>query len=197
MGTVIAILGLSLGYATLRYNVFKGIPWTEWPTLTVNKGVAMAVLLLMVGALVLREPGRRRRMLSASGRLLLVHLALSLVLLGPVSYPSFFQEGKPTGLVALSLLLGAIGAATVPSVIRADLSFAAPHAFLRLGLFAFLAGLHAALLGLGNWWHPSGWPGGMPPITLISFLAGLAGLLAGFRMSRSRGEPPICDDRRS
>jgi DMSO/TMAO reductase YedYZ heme-binding membrane subunit len=46
-------------------------------------------------------------------------------------------------------------------------------AYVALGLTA----LHIGVLGWQGWFAPSGWPGGMPPITLLSFAAALAPLI--------------------
>ena len=40
---------------------------------------------------------------------------------------------------------------------------------------------HAALQGVEVWLHPAGWPGGMPPLTLIGFLAALGAAALAFR----------------
>ena len=57
-----------------------------------------------------------------------------------------------------------------------------------LGLVAFGAGAHAALYGYSSWLTPSSWPGYLPPITLVSFAAGIIGVLVALRGPSS---PPV------
>jgi hypothetical protein len=50
----------------------------------------------------------------------------------------------------------------------------------KVGLLAFISGLHAGLPNYAGWFQPSTWPGHMLPITLISFVAGSEALGAAF-----------------
>lgn len=36
MKAVASVVLTTLAYATVRYNVFKGVPWDEWPTYVVS-----------------------------------------------------------------------------------------------------------------------------------------------------------------
>lgn len=179
---IAGIVGLSLIYATLRYNVFKGVAWDEWPTYVVNKAAALAALVLIVMAVALRSrEGSRNRLLAVAGWLVLLHVGLSLALLGPASYEGCYREGKLTLAAGLSVLIGAASAATFPRLMRSVPDDALSSWYRRSGWLAFACGLHAALLGYGNWANPSAWPGFMVPITMIAFLSGLVGLAAAFR----------------
>lgn len=182
MKTIATVWLGTLAYATIRYNVLKGVAWAEWPTFVVNKAAALSALLLVVVFLVRRHKGGAARLghlLSAATAAAALHVALSLALLGPASYPKFFVDGKPTAAAAASLLLGAL--AVVGAFARSSRRDANPDPgrALRLGLLAFVPGVHAALLGWEGWLTPSAWPGGLLPITLIAFVAGTIGLLAG------------------
>jgi hypothetical protein len=191
MRSVAGVIVLSVLYATLRYNVFKGVAWEEWPTFILNKAAALAALLLVVAALVQpsRETGRDR-LLAAARWLILLHVGLSLVLLGPASFASFYVDGKLVATAALSMLIGTVAAASVPLLLRPATGGSPNDRLLRTGLFAFLPGLHAALLGFRNWGDPSSWPGYMVPITLISFLAGTVGLGTSLWRAAVRMRPP-------
>ena len=166
-------------YATLRYNVFKGVAWSEWPVYVVNKVFALSSLLLLLVCVL----GARRRaadsrpsLLSAAWVLLLLHAGVSLAILAPACYPKYHDAGKLTGLAGWSMLLGV--AATVILHLAARPCERGASLGVKLGILAFASGVHAALLGYAGWFAPATWPGGMIPITLISFAAGGAALAA-------------------
>ena len=175
------ITAASLAYATLRYNVFKGVAWSDWPVFVLNKGLALSSMMLLA-AWILRhrrstdvsEPG----LLAAASRLMLAHIGLSLVVLSPVYFPAFFVDGRLTWQAGAALAIGMAAAVGLPVVSRPG------HAHLSrlrgLGLIACAAGCHAALFGYSSWFTPAAWPGHLLPITLISFAAGLVGAFAAF-----------------
>jgi hypothetical protein len=177
---VAASLALALGYATLRYNVFKHVPWADWPHYVVNKALALAGLVLIALSVVrLAQRGATiRRLMAWAGGFTSAHVLLSLALLRPDYFEKLFAGGKLTAAAGWSLLLGATAwAATELGARRAPQWRAASRVEL-LGVIALASGLHAALPSVGSWFAPSTWPGGLPPITLISFAVGLAAWLA-------------------
>jgi hypothetical protein len=171
----------SLAYATLRYNVFKGVAWSDWPVFVLNKGLALASLALLAAWIL----GHRRStdasepaLLAAASRLMLAHIGLSLVVLSPVYFPAFFVEGRLTWQAGAALAIGMAAAVSLPAASRPG---RAHRSRLRgLGLIAFAAGCHTALFGYSNWFAPPEWPGYLPPITLVSFAAGLLGIGAAW-----------------
>ncbi|MCW2393553.1 hypothetical protein [Sphingobium sp. B11D3A] len=169
-----ALLGFALGYATLRYNVLKGVPWADWPAYTVNKALAVGSLILMVAAVFrLRQPARSGTpFLIWAGALALTHSLLSFPLLNPIYYPRLFESGKLTGIAGLSLTLGALLMAGLELGARRAGVWSYGLRVRALTLIAFGTGVHAALPAVSTWFEPAKWPGGLPPLTLISFLAG-------------------------
>jgi hypothetical protein len=187
MKTVLSVVSGALLYATVRYNVFKGVPWTEWPTFVVNKAAALGALLLVVLHLLRRRTrgaGTQGHLVSAAAWLAALHVGLSLAILSPASFPKLFVEGKPTTAAAWSILLGALAAAGAFAGSRRPDAWSDRAGSLRLGLLAFVPGLHAALLGYEGWFAPSTWPGYLVPITLIAFVSGTIGVLAAGWPSR-------------
>jgi hypothetical protein len=183
-----AISAGSLAYATLRYNVFKGVAWSDWPSFVLNKSLAMSGLLLLVAWVVRArrsDSARHAGLLNAASRTMLAHILLSVVLLTPVYFPALFRDGRLTGLAGLAVIIGIAAAG--------GLSVSAPAAVTpgdrrpAAGAVAFAAGCHAALFGYSSWLVPSSWPGHLPPITLVSFAAGVVGLAAGLG---GRSSPP-------
>lgn len=171
----------ALGYATLRYNVFKGVPWADWPAYTVNKALAVASLLLIAATVIrLRRPGQRTAILMATaGALALAHSLLSFALINPGYYPRLYDAaGKLTFAAGLSLTLGVAVMAIMELGARRSERWSPPLRHMVLALVAFTAGVHAALPATASWFDPATWPGGMPPLTLISSLAGTVAITA-------------------
>lgn len=175
--------GAALAYATLRYNVFRGVPWADWPSYTLNKALAVASLLLIAAAVIrLRRPGRRiATIMVAAGALGLAHSLLSFALLDPLYYERLYEGGKLTFAAGLSLALGVAATAAMDVGARKSSGWTPARRHAALALIAFAVGLHAALPAFGTWIAPGTWPGGLPPLTLISFLTGSAALAAWLR----------------
>jgi hypothetical protein len=174
----------SVTYATVRYQVFKGVPWHDWPAYTLNKAFGLAALLLMVLS-VIRKPSTQERPVAdtsyMAGVFAVTHVFLSLILLSPAYYESFFRENKLTVAAGFSMLLGTLAAVTMALGPGNRPGQSAVRSAKNLSALAFIVGLHAALQGFTGWFAPSKWPGMMPPITLISFLLGLAAVFVAVR----------------
>ena len=175
------ITAASLAYATLRYNVFKGVAWSDWPVFVLNKAIALSSLLLLVAWILRnRRPAEASGapLLAAASMLALAHAGLSLIVLTPAYFPAFFEESRLSWQAGVALALG------VATAIRLSVVARPGHAHLSrlrgLGLIACAAGCHAALFGYSSWFTPTAWPGSLPPITLVSFAAGLIGAFAAF-----------------
>ncbi|MCU0858606.1 MAG: hypothetical protein MUC65_09425 [Pontiellaceae bacterium] len=183
MKTAIFVLFGSTLYATVRYNVCKGVSWNDWSVYTLNKAFALSALTLLVVAVIRQrfEKGSAKdKTLSMAGLFAFMHGLLSLVLFSPVYYEKFFIQGKLTLLASWSLLFGAGAAGSMKGVLQAQANQSADRGVMKLTLLVFFIGLHAMLPGFQGWFTPSKWPGGMPPITLISFVFALIALVAGF-----------------
>jgi len=169
--TVLTLVGSAI-YATLRYNGFKGVPWEDWPTYTMNKVFAVsAVVLLLVAALRrVRGSGSAGPLLGHAAIVTALHVVLSLMLLTPAYFAKYFAAGKLTGTAGVAMTFGALALAWM---MRGALTGRPAR-----GGLAVLAGLtvvHTAVQGFEGWLDPTTWPGGLPPITLLStVLAGAA-----------------------
>jgi len=177
---------IALLYATLRYNVFKGVPWTDWPAYTVNKAIAVGSLLLIAAAVIrlTRHEAGSAILLAWSGVLALCHSLLSFALLNPIYFAKLFDNGKLTAAAGLSLTLGALLLAVMDLGARRARSWAAGLRHAALAFLAFGTGIHAALPSVSSWVEPATWPGGLPPLTLISFLTG--SVMLGVWLKRSQ-----------
>jgi uncharacterized membrane protein YqjE len=177
---ILALSAAAIIYATVRYNVFKGVLWADWPAYTINKALAVASLLMIVASVFrMRRPGRpvSTLMLTAGG-LALAHSLLSFALVNPGYYERLFADGKLTFLAGLSLTLGAGIMAVMEIGARRGRVWSPGIRHNALALTAFATGVHAALPATASWITPATWPGGMPPLTMLSFLAGVCAIVA-------------------
>ena len=183
MKTTLTVLITTALYATLRYNVFKGVAWSEWPVYVLNKVFALSALLLLALYAIRRRGGQGASaapLLPVAWILMLSHVGVSLAILNPAYYVKYYDAQKLTFLAGCSMMLGVVAAVGLHKFSRAC-ELTNPVGLLpKIGALAFLSGLHAALLGYAGWFQPSTWPGHMIPITLISFVAGSVALVAAF-----------------
>lgn len=172
-------LGAALAYATLRYNVFKGVPWQDWPAYTLNKALAVASLLLIAIAVwrLVRGRAGTSTVLGWAGALAFTHSLLSYALFTPLYFPRLFEAGRLTFSAGLAITLGVGAMVAMELGARRSGPWSPNLRHAALALIAFASGVHAALPALATWIDPTTWPGGLPPLTLISFLAGTAALV--------------------
>jgi hypothetical protein len=189
---VLATVFVSAVYATVRYNVFKGVNWSDWPHYIGNKILAVASLLLIALAVIRLASARRRPirnlMVWASG-MALAHTLISLALLDPVYFEKFYSGPRLTAQAGASLLIGAAALAVLQWGKGKPGTADPARAAMTLGLLAFLSATHAAIPSTASWFDPFTWPGHMPPLTLVSFLAGAAALSAAMRVQRNFRPP--------
>ena len=105
-----------------------------------------------------------------------MHAGLSLAILSPAYFPTFFVEGRLNWPSGLSVLIGVMAASGL--YLRSRPSVSWPATVRSLGVVGLITGIHAILNGYGSWLAPATWPGYMPPITLIAFAAGVAAMAA-------------------
>lgn len=203
---VLAVWAPCLLYAIIRYNVFGGVAWTHLPLYVVNKSAALSGVILiglsyavgkLFGGPAGSEPVRAKaKFLGLAGfSMITVHLLMSMVLLSPANYGKFFLDtGKFNLTGELTFLFGvlAYGCLLFPAIttlpymydaLGMDRWLQAQH----MGYFTLaLACGHAFAMGFKGWIDVSGWPGGMPPITLLGFLFALAALGVKFVASNRR-----------
>jgi hypothetical protein len=177
--SLFVLLGSAL-YATARYHLLNDISWEDWPIYTLNKAFALSSLLLLVLSLHRKHTGApdpNPYNPQIAGLFGAMHVMLSLILLSPAYYEKFYIQGKLTPAAGLSMVLGAAAAFVMFAGPGMRQNQRTDGGVRILAILAFAIGLHAMLQGFAGWFAPSKWPGMMPPITLISFLLGLAAAL--------------------
>ena len=104
---------------------------------------------------------------------------MSFLLFSPDVYPKFFEEdGTLTLLAGLSMLGGVLAFVVLWSYnlsfqtfLREDQAFIRFITSRRFLLAALLLGAaHVFFMGYQGWLKPSGWHGGLPPISLVAFV---------------------------
>lgn len=198
-GTIITLVILfSIGYAIVRYHVAGPVPWKDFPFFILNKGISLAAFILLVcnfGFGPLNNIGIRvplawlnaRKAMGMTGFLLvLVHALMSFMLFSPAVYTQFFvADGTLTLPGGLSMLGGVLAFVVLwgynmsfQTHLRDDktfIQFITSRTFL---LWAMLLGAsHLLFMGYRGWLDPSGWHGGMPPVSLVAFTIFLLGYI--------------------
>jgi DMSO/TMAO reductase YedYZ heme-binding membrane subunit len=190
-GSIIAVtLIFGLAYAVLRYHIMGSVPWKDFPFFILNKGISLAAFILLtfnftfgpLNNLGVKLPEgwlQARKAMGMTGFLLvLIHALISFLLFKPAIYGKFFEEnGTLTLLAGLSMLGGVLAFVVLWGY---NLSFQThlreDKAFIRLItsrtflLWAmWLGATHLFFMGYKGWLNPSGWHGGLPPISLVAF----------------------------
>lgn len=184
---LLTLLGSAI-YATARYNIFKGVPWSDWPTYVMNKAFALSALLLLAITVIRQRLTRgysAAQTMYMAGVFAALHVVLSLTVLTPAYYEKFFWQGKLTAAAGWSMAFGAIAAVLMAFNTRAYGDQRPNGKAKKVAILAVLIGLHAMLQGFAGWLAPAQWPGMMPPITLISFLLALATAAIAFGPKRT------------
>lgn len=191
------VAGLAVAYAVLRYHVFGGVEWSELPLFVSNKGLSLASVLLFALAYLAnrRMPSqpaarqRRRRLARDAGLsgfwLMTLHVAVSLAILDARHYPALIDAGGFTaaGVVCIVMGAGAALAFAVPALASSEriatrLPLAAWRRGQQVGYVALaFTSAHVLAVGAQNFVAVERWPGTLPPISLISFLACLVPIM--------------------
>ena len=196
-GTIIlAVLLFSVGYAILRYHILGPVHWKDFPFFILNKGISLSAFILLtfnfsfgplsnLGAKVPEGWLNSRKALGMTGFLLvLIHVLMSFMLFSPSVYPKFFDEdGTLTLLSGISMLGGVLAFVvlwaynlsfqTSLSEDKTFIRFITSRRFLLAAMT--LGAAHLFFMGFKGWLNPSGWHGGLPPISLVSFAFFVAG----------------------
>ncbi len=190
------MLLFGLAYAVLRYHIVGPVPWKDFPFFILNKGISLSAFILLtfnfafgpLNNLGVRVPEgwlNARRAMGMSGFLLvLIHALMSFMLFSPAIYGKFFAEnGTLTLLAGLSMLGGVLAFVVLwgynlsfQTHLREDqafIRFITSRKFLLVAMI--LGGVHLVFMGYKGWLTPSGWHGGMPPISLVAFVFFVAG----------------------
>jgi len=203
-GSIIAVVILfSIGYAIVRYHIAGPVLWKDFPFFILNKGISLAAFILLtfnfafgpINNLGIKIPVgwlNARKALGMTGFLLvLIHALMSFMLFSPSVYGKFFEaDGSLTLLAGLSMLGGVLAFVVLwgynlsfQTHLREDkafIQFITSRTFLIWAML--LGGAHLVFMGYEGWMNPSGWHGGIPPVSLVAisfFVIGYTANLLG------------------
>ena len=185
------VFAISMGYAVLRYNVVGTVAWKDLPIFVLNKGVSLAAIVLLAFSFSIRPLANLgipafnfglegRKILGISGLLLTIfHLLLSFLIFNPQYYPKFFDSDYSLSVIGNLSLLAGMASFMILGLYHwcfrnrsknkeMLINIITSKEFL-LGLL-FMLGIHLFFMGYSTWTTPSKWQGGLPPISLISFM---------------------------
>jgi len=195
---ILATIFVSVSYAILRYNIIGDVPWKDLPFFVLNKGIALSSLILLtinfsLGPLQNMEVKitdfwlKSRRSMGVSGFLFaLIHVFMSLSILNPKYYKVFFiEEGTLSLRGGLSLLGGILSFIFLwiynisfkPGLKQDEkiIKWITSKNYIVYGMI--LTGIHLFFMGYTGWTTIYKWQGGLPPISLISFLTFFIGFI--------------------
>jgi len=203
-GRIIALaLVFSIGYAVVRYHIVGTVPWKDFPFFILNKGISLAAFILItcnfgfgpLNNLGVKVPAgwlNARKALGMTGFLLvLIHALMSFMLFNSSVYAKFFEaDGTLTLLAGLSMLGGVLAFVVLwaynlsfQTHLREDKSFIQFITSRKFLLWAMVLGaVHLIFMGYQGWMTPSGWQGGLPPISMVAivfFVVGYAANILG------------------
>jgi DMSO/TMAO reductase YedYZ heme-binding membrane subunit len=189
-GIIIITTVLSIGYAVLRYHIFGEVPWKDLPLYVLNKGISLSSLILLsfnfslgplknVGIKIPENWLSARKSMGIAGFLFaFIHIFMSISILNPKYYSVFFMaDGTLSIEGGLSLLGGILSFVflwvyntSFSSRLKEDKRIIAIITSRRFLIYAFFfTGVHLFFMGYKGWGDSSGWQGGLPPVSLISF----------------------------
>ncbi len=177
----------TFAYAVIRYAGFGHVDVIHVPAYIMNKAVSMtAAETLFLAALgVMRaERSTVRFWINACSQLVFIHVFLSLGILSKGYFGQYFSGDKMNLTGELVLLFGVLAVycfwrlktvGTKPALRR----------FLALTSCG-LVSAHLFTMGFDGWLQVQRWNGGMPPITLLSFILVLSSLAIFLRIGESQ-----------
>ena len=191
------ILGGFLAYAILRYHVFKGIEWIHFPLYTLNKVLSVGGLSMLTvsGIIMLKNrtshPSFVDHTLVTLGIIcILLHVLVSMMLISPTVYESLYGVDQTFNWMGeLSMFFGVLGTLFIilfrilPGLLNDEHKYQSLEKIKKSLPPGFLFfGMHVFFLGCQGWLKPSDWPGGMPPISMISFVVAVIGFIITLRL---------------
>lgn len=191
---IVIVLLLVLAYSILRYIILGDVRIDHLPAFIVNKASAFAsviFLCLFMNSLRAGDNNGRFYWGKAFFHLTIIHTGLSLSLLSPEYFSAFYNAEKLRLSLwgELAILVGVIGlyiSVTCTQYASVKLRHRCYQGVL------ILAGLHLVFMGGAGWFKPADWHGGLPPITLLSFVIVNIGLLFSVLESPQPSKGALC-----
>ncbi len=168
---VVAVLVGTSIYTFVRYVIFGSVDLVHMPVYLANKSVSMAAVVALFAASLAQAraiSSQAQFWGRVSWHCVCIHILLSLAIVSKGYYSKFFQADKMNLTGEASILFGVLAAYAYWMMGSRDSHMARKRNLLLLSI-VMIAG-HLVAMGLAGWLNVAGWNGGMPPISLISFL---------------------------
>ena len=184
---IIYSFAIALLYAIIRYNIFKNVPWSDFPVYIFNKSVALTIIMLMF----YYRTSLSKKLMSAEAVwpimyfLAFTHLILSLTILNSGYFAKFYESSHLNSIGSLSLLSGVLAfigfsIMGLMKLLKAvNVNFTINKLYVSILKFAnmFFVITHVFIMGIKGWLTPNEWPGYLLPISLVAFLICLAAIM--------------------
>jgi len=167
------------GYAIIRYNLAKELPFSQLPIYVLNKAFAYFAL-FSFGMLIIpkkiffyilenKTQDKIQFFVSLGVFSVTIHLVMSLIILNNNYFPQLISDNNQlTTNGAWSLFFSTIAIAIVVLTNRVSKNN-------NTLIFIFLISIifHLIFLGYGSWLNVYDWPWYLPPISLLAFIDGM------------------------
>ena len=172
------VVGLTTGYALLRYVVFHDVPLANVPLYILNKAISWSGVILFGMSLLATGKNDRRHYGTLAFAAIIAHLVMSLMVLNPHYFAKFYGEnGRMNAMGEWSMLFGVCGLLFLGGLFFINIAGkSGTGSSLKAGwgrLVLWFAVLHVGVMGFAAWLTPGTWPGYLPPITLASCVTAL------------------------
>ncbi|MCX7833243.1 MAG: hypothetical protein N2490_03440 [Ignavibacteria bacterium] len=168
-------------YAVLRYIIFGVTSWDQIPLFITNKALSFSGLLYFALSPIVKYFTKRKdvKIYYLTGFIFIcLHVIISLILLNKINYGKFYNESGTFKLDSgISMLAGTVAFIFLlyTNVVKKDSSIITNK--LLYSILSILPLVHLFFMGYKGWFSYDSWPGGMPPITLLSFILYTLGLI--------------------
>ena len=180
---ILSTFALTLGYAVLRYNIAGQVAWSRFPLYVMNKAIIFSGFILLLinytSMLPLKKSSLKQEVLKHIGisgfLMIILHAIISILLLRPAEYPKFFDANQLNFFAGISILTAVIAVVllwiyNMSFKILYKESFTVKQQRTIFSTVLILSGFHLFFMGYKGWFAPAKWFGGLPPISLLSFL---------------------------
>ncbi len=169
---LLIVLLITTIYTIIRYVVFGNVDLIHLPIYLLNKSVSMAATIYILFASISYAKGRFKEV-KYWGRIswysVILHILFSFSILSSSYYPKFFGAEKMNLIGELTILFGAVATLTFWFLYTGKKTF--KNVQLLQVLTGLLVAAHLVIMGFEGWLDVSKWYGGLPPISLLSFIA--------------------------
>jgi hypothetical protein len=183
MKQFLTVLFFAIAYAVMRYAGFANVSPIHIPVYLLNKGISMtAAFSLLMAALGLFRAQREvfDFWRKACMNLVFIHVIMSLAVFNKGYFPKWFAGDMMTLTGELTLLMGALGVYCLWRLLTFEMT---PHVRrIMIASASALVSGHLFVMGYDGWLQVQKWNGGLPPITLISFLLVVSSLAVFVRV---------------